>query len=363
MTIMLKQHIQDTNWKHLEEDKIPFLNYDFIHALETSGSIGNNSGWNSLFFEEKDQAILYSFEKTHSYGEYIFDWDWASGFEKNNIPYYPKLTSMIPFTPATTNHFAGKRSVNLMNHYENYYKENHYSSSHFLFLSKKEIEFFKSYNYLIRDSFQYHFYNENYQNFEGFLSRIKNKKAKQIRKERLFSPDINFQSFTGNELNQNHAIEMFKFYQSTITAKQAISYLNLDFFLTVFDKLKTNICYIQATKNNSAIAGSLFFYDKSTLYGRYWGSTENISNLHFELCYYQGIDFCIKNKIKVFEAGAQGEHKIARGFKPVKTFSAHKIKHPSFHQAVAQYIQNERQQIDHLFLYLNERQPYTKSNS
>ncbi|MBT7610732.1 MAG: GNAT family N-acetyltransferase [Bacteriovoracaceae bacterium] len=360
MTINFKNHIKDTCWAELENNEIPFLNYHFFHSLESSGVVGEDSGWNPLFFEEPKKSVLYSFVKSHSYGEYIFDWDWANSFHHHNLPYYPKLTSMIPFTPATTSHFIGGISEKVMNSYEDFYCKNSFLSSHFLFLPGRELEFFKSYNYLIRDSFQYHFYNENYQSFEGFLSKLKRKKAKQIRRERAFSKDIKFQCYTGEQLDQTHAIEMFNFYQRTLLNKQAISYLNLNFFITIFSKLKNNICYIQSTRCEQPVAGALFFYDANTLYGRYWGTTEHIPNLHFELCYYRGIDFCIEKNIKVFEAGAQGEHKIARGFKPVKTFSAHKVKHHDFHQAIYQYVENEKVQIDKLLLNLNDRQPFLK---
>lgn len=362
MTINIKNHIEQTCWKELNHSSIPFLDYNFFHSLEKSNVIGENTGWSPLYFEEPNKSILYSFNKNHSYGEYIFDWDWANGFHQHNIPYYPKLTSMIPFTPATTSHFIGEVSDNVMDCYEKHYNENALSSSHFLFLSDLEREFFKSYHYLIRESFQYHFENENYQSFDDFLSKLKNKKSKQIRKERTFPNDINFQGFTGEQLTQTHALEMFKFYQGTIFNKQAISYLNLEFFLTIFEKLKNNIYYVKAshTETSQPLAGALFFYGPDTLYGRYWGTSEDIPNLHFELCYYQGIDFCIQNKIKTFEAGAQGEHKIARGFKPIRTYSAHKVKHPDFNQAIDLYIKNEKVQIDKMLLYLNERQPFLK---
>ena len=363
MTIDIKNHIQDTQWAGLTKSNNPLLSEHFFKLLEQSGSIGKESGWEPLYFEEKDNSILYTFKKSHSYGEYIFDWDWANGFHQQNIPYYPKLTSMVPFTPATSSHFIGTHSEKLMESYEDFYDSNAYSSSHFLFLSRQEIDFFKSYGYTLRDSFQYHFENQNYKCFDDFLSKLKNKKAKQIRKERKFDSEIKFSSFSGDQLTKVHAIQMFKFYQNTLLIKQAISYLNLDFFISAFTELKNSIYYVQAMRDDIPIAGSLFFYGKDTLYGRYWGSTEDIPNLHFELCYYRGIDFCIENKIKTFEAGAQGEHKIARGFVPVKTFSAHKIKHPGFQHGINQYIENERIQIDRALVYLNERSPFTNKDT
>ncbi len=336
----------------------PFLSYDFFLALEESQSIGWDSGWQPLYIVDPDKSLLYSFIKDHSYGEYIFDWDWAHAYKLNQIPYYPKLTSMIPFTSVTSPHFIGERSKKVMETYEEFYLENSFSSSHFLFLPKNELSFFKSFEYILRESFQYHFINEGYQSFEDFLSKLKNKKAKQIRKERNFSENIRFDQLTGDSLNDRHASEMYQYYLSTTTNKRAISYLNAGFFSKIFEKLKHQIFYVQATKNADVIAGALFFYSSDRLYGRYWGANEVVPNLHFELCYYQGIEFCIKRKLSVFEAGAQGEHKIARGFRPVKTYSAHKLKHPKFHEAINEYAINEKMHIDKLLPQLNDRLPF-----
>jgi predicted N-acyltransferase len=361
MLVNIKSSINQTCWRKINQSSNPFLNHLFFRTLEETKVVNKETGWTPIYFEEPQISILYTFTKTHSYGEYIFDWNWANAFHENAIPYYPKLTSMIPFTPATTSHFIGDVSVNVMNAYEKYYNENGLTSSHFLFIDRNEIDFFKSYGYIIRDSFQYHFEAKDHSSFENFLSTLKSKKAKQIRKERTFSKDIQFQTVTGADLTRKHAIEMFNFYQSTLKLKNAISYLNLNFFISIFEQMKENICYMRAIKNGNPIAGSLFFYGTDTLYGRYWGCTEEVQNLHFELCYYRGIDFCIDNDIDKFEAGAQGEHKIARGFKPVKTYSAHKLKHSDFHKAISKYIEDERIQINEQISYLSERQPFKKS--
>jgi predicted N-acyltransferase len=358
MPINITNQIQDTSWDKIENDNFPFLSFDFFNALEKSGSVNGQSGWNSVYFEEPNESILYTFVKDHSYGEYIFDWDWANTYHSHNIPYYPKLTSMIPFTSATTQHFVGKQSSNLMKGYEQYYLGNNFSSSHFLFIQEDEINFFKSFEYKIRESFQYHFVNSDYQSFEDFLSKLKNKKAKQIRKERVFSDNIDFQQLTGNDLNLNLAREMYGFYLANVSNKQAIPYLTESFFVKIFENLKDNILYVRASQNETAIAGALYFYSSERLYGRYWGSINEVQNLHFELCYYQGIEFCIKNKLSIFEAGAQGEHKIARGFKPVRTYSAHKLKDLRFNQAVTEFIDSEKEQIGKLLPQLSERLPF-----
>ena len=358
MQINIADNILDTGWKDFTPSESPFLSYEFFLALEESHVVGNSSGWQPIYIEEPGNSLLYTFAKNHSYGEYIFDWDWANFYQQQGIQYYPKLTSMIPFTSATTPHFLSSTSDGVMAKYEEIYQKNNFSSSHFLFITESEREYFKSKDYLIRDSFQYHFYNKNYESFDGFLQDLKPKKAKQIRKERRFSEGITFNRFTGDKLSPRHAVEMFQFYHATIKKKNAIAYLNEDFFLMIFDKLRHNIVYVQASKNDEAIAGAFYFFSSSCLYGRYWGSTEDIKNLHFELCYYQGIEFCIENKINDFEAGAQGEHKIARGFRPVKTFSAHKMKIPVIHGAIENYISEERASINQLFPLLESKLPF-----
>ena len=355
--------ISESLWRRAAETASPFHKYEFFHALEASQSIGKSSGWQPLYFvDEEVETIMFTFVKNHSYGEYIFDWQWANAYHENSIPYYPKLTSMIPFTPVTSAHFIS-RDTNLnsnhllMKSYEELYRQNDLSSSHFLFIHPSEHDFFEQYNYLIRESMQYHFTNDGYLDFEHFLNQLKGRKAKQIRKERMLQ-DVFVQSYTGDQLTQEHAERMYQFYCQTIEDKNAIAYLKKDFFLIIFETMKQNILYVEATQNDEAAAGSLFFYDSTKLYGRYWGSNKTIFNLHFELCYYRGIEFCIEKKLKTFEAGAQGEHKIPRGFRPLKTFSAHKLKNSLFHNGIGNYILEEKKQLDLLMIELSKLLPF-----
>jgi predicted N-acyltransferase len=358
MSVKLTANISQSGWDNIAKSSSPFLSYEFFQTLEESKSVGEGTGWSPVYITDPTKASLYTFVKNNSYGEYIFDRDWANFYYKYNMPYYPKLTSMIPFTSATTPHFLGEHSQLVMETYEKFYRENEISSSHFLFITETELDFFRSFDYIIRDSFQYHFKNEAYTSFDDFLSILKNRKAKQIRKERVLEKSITVTQFTGDELTAEHALEMYSFYLSTIDNKNAISYLTKDFFIKIFDRLKQNILYVQATMDEEPIAGSIYFYSDDCLYGRYWGAKKDITNLHFELCFYQGIEFCIKKGFSVFEAGAQGEHKIARGFRPVKTYSAHKFKHPDFHQAISNYIDDERRHIDVMMKKLSERLPF-----
>jgi predicted N-acyltransferase len=348
-------------WKKHQPKTNPFLNYEFLNALLESKSIGEQSGWTPAI-QKNQEGLILSFIKDHSYGEYIFDWSWAEAFEKHGIPYYPKLTSMLPFTPVTTQHFLLKdfsesKAMDLLKEHDHFFMKNYFSSSHFLFLPKNEINIFRKCDYLIRESIQYHFHNPGYTDFEGFLGQLKNKKAKNIRHERQF-PNLSIAKYTGDELIPEHANRMYQFYIATIVNKNSFNYLNEKFFELIFRDMKKNILYVEASLEDEVIAGSLFFYDEKTLYGRYWGSSTFVENLHFELCYYQGIDFCIQKKLELFEAGAQGEHKIARGFRPIKTYSAHKIKHPGFQAAIANFIEEEKKQVDISIARLSEYLPF-----
>lgn len=316
----------------------------FWSILEKSGSLGPDRGVLQHTFTTASGGALHCFTKSHSYGEYIFDWSWAQAYERQSIPYYPKLLSMVPFTPVTTPHFWGPKSAwpaLLQQHNE---LLPHHSSSHFLFTTPEEQQFLGEEGFLHRDSFQYHFFNDGYLSFEDFLGRLKSRKAKHIRQERVFE-SLRIERLTGVALRPEHAEEMIGFYHQTLDEKGAIPYLSEDFFRQVFTQMPENVLYVRASQAERAVAGALFFYDEERLYGRYWGAHALIQNLHFELCYYQGIEFCIERKLEVFEAGAQGEHKIGRGFRPVLISSAHLIRHAGFAKAIDNYIQQEKLQV------------------
>jgi predicted N-acyltransferase len=356
--------VTDADWAELQPLNNPFLKKSFLSALEKSQSVGSSAGWVPLYFSEAD-GLLYTFLKTHSYGEYIFDWDWARAFSQCQVAYYPKLTSMIPLTPVTTSHFIMPKfnfdvASRLMDSYLKFYEMHEFSSSHFLFITEEEIPLFENKKHMIRESFQYHFFNENYVSFEDYLLKMKPKKAKNIRQERQFS-DLKIEKLTSNLLTKRHAGEMYQLYLSTIEDKNAIDYLKEEFFKIVFHEMKENLLFVRASSDERLVAGSLFFYDRERLYGRYWGTLEKVENLHFELCYYQGIEFTIERKLKVFEAGAQGEHKISRGFRPVKTFSAHHIKNNAFHIGITNYIEEEKKHIQRTIEELTKHLPFKTS--
>lgn len=324
----------------------------FWNALRESGSIDESRGM-EMHELRSGSSKLVTFAKSHSYGEYIFDWGWADAYNRSGIPYYPKLTSMVPFTPATAPHFLGPTSdwPALLQQHDELLTQ--YSSAHFLFTTPEEQKFLSEHRYILRDSFQYHFFNEGYSDFDHFLGYLKSKKAKHIRQERVF-PGFTIDRLTGSMLTADHADEMYNFYLMTLEEKGAIPYLTREFFRRIFTELSDHILYVRAGE----VAGALFYYDESRLYGRYWGAASYVPNLHFELCYYQGIEFAIEKKLSVFEAGAQGEHKIARGFRPVLTSSAHKINHPAFNRAITEFVRKEREDIKEIMNGLKIHLPF-----
>lgn len=345
-------------------DTTPFNDYEFLLGLELTGCVGEESGWSPSYFgNDSDECFMYNYSKSHSYGEYIFDWGWADAYHRYGKPYYPKFTSMIPFTPVTVDHFLMANfdpnlAQDLLADFQNQFLKSKEQSSHFLFLTNRELPVFDSQNYLIRESFQYHFENKEYSDFSDFLDCLKSRKVKQIAKERSSLKEVQFRHFTGSNLLEEHAIQMYSFYLSTIRSKGAIAYLKESFFKYLFKVLKNNIIYVQASHEGESCAGSFFLFDKERLYGRYWGANKYIKNLHFELCYYQGIEILIEKKLKVFEAGAQGEHKIARGFIPRRTYSAHFMKGDEFQQAIARFITQEKESISEMISHLNTYLPY-----
>jgi uncharacterized protein len=352
-------------WKnHSPSDA--FLQFEFFSALETSGSIGERAGWIPVIVFQENAGLLYTFIKTHSYGEFIFDWEWARAYQSHGVSYYPKLTSMVPLTPVNNHHFIMKsfdeeKASALLKELESFYDKHALSSMHFLFLTSQEKIFFETRGFLIRESFQYHFENR-YRSFDHYLSDVKGKKAKQLRREREFK-NLTIRRFLGDEILREHAGRMYQFYLTTIEKKEGQAYLSEDFFTVLFTTMKMNLLYVEAADDEGPVAGSLFLFDEKRLYGRYWGSSKELPQLHFELCYYQGMDFCFERNIPLFEAGAQGEHKISRGFRPVKIYSAHRLKHPGFAEAIKNFVSSEKKYVDEVMLELSGRLPFKEAPS
>lgn len=366
--------IQKSDWCKVTSPNFPFNDYEFLHALEASGAAAEDTGWSPHYltaWNGRDlvgATILY--KKRHSYGEYIFDWAWAEAYQRHGVQYYPKLTSAIPFTPATGPKLlfssdADKDDVarRLLTQAKTLAAEMKLSSLHYLFLEPSELPYFEKEGFLIRHSFQYHWKNHSYASFDDFLETLKPRKRKQILREReqLKAENITIRWLTRNELNSGHAKLFHQFYLATIEKMGAIAYLNPDFFERIFASMAGEVFLVIAEKNEVPVAGALFYQKGDALFGRYWGALSEVRNLHFEVCYYQPIEWAIKNGIKLFEAGAQGEHKIARGFLPVVTYSAHWISHPAFREAISDFIVQEKKAIGELMADFPVHSPYRSS--
>lgn len=355
------KHIRESDWDQLIHADDIFNKYHFHLALEVSNCIGKERSqipiYLTIFENESLKAACVLYIKGHSYGEYIFDWSWADLYSRYGHNYYPKLIAQNPFTAATNRTFIFSKEIyanRLIEEIKLIEEKYECSSTHLLFLDSNEIDLVSK-DYKIRESFQYHWINQGYKNFEDFLLKLKSRKAKQIRKERR--TDLLIKEIGQDELNHYSSI-FYKLYIQTIAKKNSYAYLNEIFFNHIFTNMSEEIKLIAAFKDDQLVAASLFFIGENKIYGRYWGALEKHKNLHFELCYYQGIELSIKNNIEKFEAGAQGEHKISRGFIPTKTYSAHKIVDENFRAPIYNFIDEESSQIDELFVELNDRLPF-----
>ena len=351
----------------------PFTTYNFISALENSGSVGKGTGWHSCHLvvkiEKEIIAVMPLYLKGHSQGEYIFDHNWAQAYNNFGGNYYPKIQSAVPFTPATGRRFLTKKGFEkqgrdaLERGIINLALNNKLSSAHITFCTSFEAKKVSDNNFLKRKTLQYHWENKGFSNFEDFLNSLSSRKRKTIKKERkiatsLFKDNDGIFSFTGSQLRDKHWDSFWKFYQDTGNRKWGIPYLTRDFFQIINECMPENILLFLAIENDTPIAGALNFIGADTLYGRYWGCSKYHSCLHYELCYYQAIDYALKNRIKKVEAGAQGEHKISRGYLPSFVYSLHWFSNKSFASAISEYLDKEEKVINQEYNILMKTSPY-----
>tara|TARA_B110001454_G_scaffold181094_1_gene174981 strand:+ start:31998 stop:33146 length:1149 start_codon:yes stop_codon:yes gene_type:complete len=363
--------IDRTDWRALEVADFPFTDYAFLSALEETKCLGTRTGWTPIYItawsDDRLVGALILYAKDNSYGEFIFDFGWADAAYNAGIAYYPKLVSAIPFTPATgskillTTEDADSIRITLLHAANEITQTADASSLHFLFIPEVETSLYQASGFFIRNSFQYHWVNRGYSSFETFLSSLTGKRRREVVRERnqVEKQNIKIQQYTGDQLTAEHAGIMHLFYQSTMDKKQGFEFLTADFFQTIFSTMKDKIMLVLAYDGDDRpVAGALNFIGTKRLFGRYWGCLAEYRALHFEVCYYQGIDYCIKNKFEIFEAGAQGEHKFQRGFLPTLTYSAHKILHPGLNQAIADFVEREKTQLTVLFKDYDDHNPY-----
>ena len=369
------RNIDKNQWNKLNICNHPFTSYEFLNALETSNSVSTKTGWTPKHILVKNAAnnligASPNYLKMHSYGEYIFDHSWANAFENAGGQYYPKLLSAIPFTPATGPRILLSPQKNnndeifklIIGTYEQLVKNNNLSSAHINFITKQLSDTLNKRNWIKREGLQFHWYNKKYQSFDDFLDELKSTKRKAIKKERkkINEYGLTIERLTGDALNVKIWDSFYEFYLSTIDKKWGGAYLTKDFFYSINQSMKNKILLVIAKKNNDIIAGALNFLGENTLYGRNWGSKLDIPFLHFELCYYQAIEYAIENKIQIVEAGAQGHHKIQRGYIATSTYSAHYIQNDSFDKAVRGFVEIEANEINKQIEIINQQStPYS----
>lgn len=343
--------INSAQWNQLAGEQ-PFLRHEFFLALEQSGCVRPQTGWQPHFISLTEQGILRAalplYLKYHSYGEYVFDWAWADSYTRTGARYYPKLVSAIPFTPVTGKRLLGENKDDqdaLARHTLNLALGSELSSVHYLFPERQQALQLQSLGLALRRGTQFHWKNPGYASFADFLASLTRDKRKKIQQERRRIRDagITFQRLTGSEIREEQWNFFFKCYVNTYREHRSSPYLNLDFFHRLGEVLGNHILLVIALREGVPIATALNLFDSKALYGRYWGAKASVPNLHFETCYYQAIDFCIDHKLAVFEAGAQGEHKLARGFLPTETWSAHWFAREDFSRAVSDFLRREAQ--------------------
>ena len=352
----------------------PFLSHAFLSSLEESGSASAKSGWmgHHLLLEGDDGTLIGAvpcYLKNHSQGEYVFDQGWADAFERAGGHYYPKLQASIPFTPATGPRLlvaGGEDEVmikaGLAGGLKEVTRQLGVSSAHVTFVPDDEVPFFEDEGYLHRTDQQFHFINDGYANHEAFLETLSSRKRKDLRKERRAALEggISIDWLTGKDLTEDIWDQFFAFYMDTGSRKWGRPYLNRLFYSLIGERMADDILLVMAKRNGKYIAGAINFIGADTLYGRHWGCIEDHPFLHFEVCYHQAIDFALEKKLARVEAGAQGEHKLARGYLPVTTHSMHHIAHPGLRRAIDDYLQRERREVEAIGDMLSEHAPFRK---
>ena len=351
----------------------PFLSWEFLEALEASGAAVPETGWSPchILIEGPGENLLAAmplYAKTNSQGEFVFDHSWADAYERAGGSYFPKLLSAIPFTPVTGRRYlvppgpdSERLESALLSAAIQVAAQNDFSSVHINFITPNTAEKMAETGLLVRTDQQFHWQNDDYTSFDGFLADLSSAKRKNLRKERSKAQSgLAFRHLTGDAITEAHWDAFFEFYMDTGARKWGYPYLNRNTFKLLGERLSDKILLILAMEDETPIAGALNFIGSDTLYGRYWGCTDPRPFLHFETCYYQAIDYAIARGLKTVEAGAQGGHKLARGYVPVTTHSAHWIAHKGLRDAIGDYLERERSAVEHEAEYLNQRTPFRK---
>ncbi|HMT43772.1 MAG TPA: GNAT family N-acetyltransferase [Chakrabartia sp.] len=361
--------VDAAQWDALAGGDHPFLSHGFLSALEESGSATSRAGWQPLplLLRDAEDTLVGAvplYGKSHSQGEYIFDHSWADAWQRAGGQYYPKLLSAVPFTPAPGPRLlAQDRSLvpELIRGMEALAINNQLSSAHANFIEEPDMTAFTEAGWLLREGVQFHFKNRGYGSFDDFMETLASRKRRTIRKERAAAQAaVTIHALTGDAITEAHWDAFWVFYQDTGARKWGRPYLTRAFFSLISARMADRILLLIAEKDGQPVAGALNFIGGDVLYGRYWGCTQDIPFLHFELCYYQAIDFAIARGLSRVEAGAQGEHKIARGYEPVPTWSAHYIADQGFRTAIADFLDRERHAMERQIEFLGTVTPFRR---
>ena len=359
--------VDPRQWNALAGDH-PFLRHELFHALHETGCASERTGWLprfvTLWQDGRLAAAMPLYLKSHSYGEYVFDWAWAEAYQRHGFAYYPKLVSAVPFSPVQGPRLlAGDDEARRRLLRAALSLAGDASSLHVLFPLPEEAEQMAGAGMLLRRGVQFHWRNPGYRSFEEFLAALSHDKRKKIRQERrrVREAGVQFRWLLGRDIRSEDWLFFTRCYKTTYRAHHSTPYLNRAFFERIGEALPENVMLVVAELNGNPVASTLNVYSDKMLYGRYWGAVAYVPNLHFEACYYQAIEFCIERRIEVFEGGAQGEHKLSRGFLPVQTVSAHWLKHAEFARAVEQFLARETAGVDRYLDELNERAPFRKA--
>jgi predicted N-acyltransferase len=348
----------------------PFLRHEFLSALIETGCASARSGWAPQFvLLERAGALAGAmplFAKSHSYGEYVFDWAWADAHERHGLDYYPKLVCAVPFTPV--------RGARLLASSPQLKKTllaaalelaRDASSLHVLFARDEDARLLAGHGLLVRRTVQFHWTNDGYRDFDDFLARLSHERRKKIRQERrrVREAGVSLRWLEGAQIGRRHWEFFNRCYRATYAAHRSTPYLNLEFFLRLGASLPGHVALLIAEREGSPIACALFMTDEETIYGRYWGALEHVPLLHFECCYYQAIEYAISRQLRTFEGGAQGEHKLWRGLMPVETLSAHWLAHPKFARAVETFLEREGAGVARYVNELEEHSPFKQEQA
>ncbi|MBA3730298.1 MAG: N-acetyltransferase [Sphingomonas sp.] len=349
-------------WDMLAASDDPFLSHAFLGLLESSSSVGGGTGWTPLpIMAERSGTVVAAaaaYLKSHSQGEYVFDHGWGEAWERSGRAYYPKLQIAVPFTPVPGRRLMGDRSA-ILSAIEAVTVQNKLSSAHITFCDAGDVDAGEQRGWLRRDGIQFHWFNRDYGSFEDFLGTLSSRKRKVIRKERAAArAGLDLVTLRGAEIQPEHMAAMWQFYQDTGSRKWGQPYLTQAWFDDVVAAMGDAVVLMLAWRDGRPIAGALNFVGKDALYGRYWGAAEEIPFLHFELSYYRAIDFAIAHGLASVQAGAQGEHKLARGYEPVLTHSLHFIPDEDFRRAIADFLLREREAVASEMQWARAALPY-----